>query len=103
MRPETAGAVGAAAGVVTALTGLAAWRAYTTRADHRRPPLVGPGLTPAAGVASADAPSAALSSAALAADPIVREQLIRNIQFFGPGGQAAVCDALVVVVGLGVS
>lgn len=36
-------------------------------------------------------------------DEIVREQLTRNLQFFGEQGQAAVSSSLVVVVGLGVS
>ena len=104
MRPETAGTVvGVAAGVAVSLAGLAAWRVYA-RAEagrSRRAPLSGPGLVSAA---TADASSApALSSASLTADPIIREQLTRNVQFFGSRGQAGVCDALVVVVGLGVS
>jgi hypothetical protein len=35
-------------------------------------------------------------------DEIVGEQLTRNVQFFGREGQQRVCDAFVVVVGLGV-
>ena len=42
-----------------------------------------------------------LSAATLASDPVVREQLTRNIQFLGAEGQAALADALVIVVGLG--
>lgn len=36
-------------------------------------------------------------------DEVVGEQLTRNVQFFGRQGQQRVCDAFVVVVGLGVS
>lgn len=36
-------------------------------------------------------------------DVILGEQLTRNVQFFGRDGQQRVCDAFVVVVGLGVS
>ncbi len=103
MRPETAGALSAAAGLLAALAGVAAWHAYG-QPTKRRPPLIGPGLAPAA--ASADAlsssPSLSLSSSSLQSDPIIREQLTRNVQFFGSAGQGSVCDALVVVVGLGV-
>ena len=35
-------------------------------------------------------------------DEIVGEQLTRNVQFFGREGQKSVCDAFVIVVGLGV-
>lgn len=34
-------------------------------------------------------------------DPLVAEALTRNVQFFGHTGQARVCGAFVVVVGLG--
>ena len=74
--------------------------------QRRRPALaLGPGIgvTPAArAAANGPAPSPPpLSSATLTADPVVREQLTRNIQFLGVAGQAALADALVVVVGLG--
>jgi tRNA A37 threonylcarbamoyladenosine dehydratase len=35
-------------------------------------------------------------------DDILGEQLTRNVQFFGRESQQRVCDAFVVVVGLGV-
>jgi hypothetical protein len=111
---------GASAGAAAALAGMLAWQAYTRRtqasAAQRRPWTPGSensALKPAAPRASspaaaADGPAShrhdqpALTSASLRNDPIIREQLTRNIQFFGLGGQGAVCDALVVVVGLGV-
>jgi hypothetical protein len=36
-------------------------------------------------------------------DDVLREQLTRNVQFFGLEGQQRVSDAYVIVVGLGVS
>ena len=41
-----------------------------------------------------------LTSATLASDPIIAEQLTRNVQFFGEG-QKKIADSFVVVVGLG--
>jgi hypothetical protein len=35
-------------------------------------------------------------------DEVLGEQLTRNVQFFGLTGQQRVCDAFVIVVGLGV-
>lgn len=43
-----------------------------------------------------------LSGEALEGDDIVREQLTRNIQFFGLDGQKCITESFVVVVGLGV-
>lgn len=43
-----------------------------------------------------------LSGEALEGDDIVREQLTRNIQFFGLDGQKYITESFVVVVGLGV-
>jgi len=41
-----------------------------------------------------------LTSETLASDPIIAEQLTRNVQFFGEG-QKKISDSFVVVVGLG--
>ena len=58
---------------------------------------------PAAAAAAAPAPRQHAPSAPLSLDDeIVGEQLTRNVQFFGREGQQRVCDAFVVVVGLGV-
>lgn len=55
---------------------------------------------PAAAAANGGA-APALTAASLDADPVVAEQLTRNIQFLGAAGQGALAGALVVVVGLG--
>jgi hypothetical protein len=44
---------------------------------------------------STDACAPAALFPTLTADPVVREQLTRNIQFLGVAGQAALADALV--------
>ena len=53
------------------------------------------------GAAQSQPATTRLSAATLASDPVVREQLTRNIQFLGAEGQASLADALVIVVGLG--
>jgi hypothetical protein len=57
------------------------------------------GVSKPAAASSAAAPS--LTAATLQSDPVVAEQLTRNVQFLGRAGQASLADALVVIVGLG--
>lgn len=106
MRTETAAA--AAAGAV--LGGAAIFLAHRTGWMGRPTPLLnfdGAAVAPAAkhvNGAAATAPPphhTPLTASSLTSDPVVREQLTRNIQFLGAGGQGALADALVIVVGLG--
>ncbi len=66
------------------------------------------GLPPAKISPSAQPPqpaghaSASVSVRDFLQDDIIREQLTRNIQFFGEEGQQRIADAFVIVVGLGV-
>ena len=76
--------------------GCAAAYAATSASRRARP------QAPAA-LAAAHAPQLQTPIAPLSLDDeIVGEQLTRNVQFFGREGQQRVCDAFVVVVGLGV-
>ena len=72
--------------------------AYAATSASRRVQTQAPAAAVAAHAPQQPAPSAPLSLD----DEIVGEQLTRNVQFFGREGQQRVCDAFVVVVGLGV-
>jgi hypothetical protein len=91
VKTVTAFAAGAALGCAVAVA--VSHRAITPNA----------GLAPAAVEPQppAEAPGCAAPGVCLD-DVIVGEQLTRNVQFFGRDNQQRVCDAFVVVVGLGV-